>query len=116
MPTDNLDISSDVIRGYIDPMILRILLEGPSYGYQISKRVLQMSGGLYAVKQTTLYSAFARMERNGLVQSFPQVAQNGKRRTYYRMTAAGMTHYRQKCREWQLTKDVVGRFLEGSVE
>ena len=44
------------------------------------------------------------------------VAQNGKRRTYYRITAAGMAHYRQKCREWQLTKDVVGRFLEGSVE
>ena len=34
MPTDDLDISSDVIRGYIDPMILRILLDGPSYGYQ----------------------------------------------------------------------------------
>ena len=55
------EISSDYIRGYIDPMILCVLLQGPSYGYEVSKRIRQISGGLYAVKETTLYSAFARL-------------------------------------------------------
>ncbi len=32
-------ISSDSIRGYTDIMILYLLLEGPSYGYEISKRI-----------------------------------------------------------------------------
>jgi PadR family transcriptional regulator PadR len=65
------------------------------------------------VKETTLYSAFARLEKGGLVESFPQVAENGKRRTYYRITPAGIDHYQARCREWKLTKDVVGRFMEG---
>ena len=76
------EISSDYIRGYIDPMILCVLLQGPSYGYEASKRIRQISDGLYAVKETTLYSAFTRLEKGGLVESFPQVAENGKRRTY----------------------------------
>ena len=107
------EISSDYIRGYIDPMILCVLLQGPSYGYEVSKRIRQISGDLYMVKETTLYSAFARLEKGGLVESFPQVAENGKRRTYYRITPAGIDHYQARCREWKLTKDVVGRFMEG---
>ena len=107
------EISSDYIRGYIDPMILCVLLQGPSYGYEVSKRIRQISGGLYAVKETTLYSAFTRLEKGGLVESFPQAAENGKRRTYYRITSAGIDHYQARCREWQLTKDVVGRFMKG---
>ena len=37
------EISSDYIRGYIDPMILCVLLQGPSYGYEVSKRIRQIT-------------------------------------------------------------------------
>ena len=53
------------------------------------------------------------MERNDLVESFSQDAANGKRRTYYRITEAGRSHYRSKCEEWELTKDVIERFTKG---
>lgn len=106
-------ISSDVIRGYIDTMILCLLLKEPSYGYEISKLIRQTSDEKYVIKETTLYSAFARMERNDLVESFSQDAANGKRRTYYRITEAGRSHYRSKCEEWELTKDVIERFTKG---
>ena len=33
------EISSDVIRGYNDTMILYILLKEPSYGYEISRQI-----------------------------------------------------------------------------
>ena len=32
-------ISSDIIRGYNDTMILYLLLDKPSYGYEISKQI-----------------------------------------------------------------------------
>jgi len=32
-------ISSDVIRGYVDTIILSLLIEGDSYGYEISKNI-----------------------------------------------------------------------------
>ena len=74
---------------------------------------LPAPGRLYTVKETTLYSAFAHLERGGLVEEIPQAAENGKRRTYYRVTPARIDRYQVRCREWRLTEDVVGRFMEG---
>ena len=106
-------ISSDVIRGYNDTIILNLLLEEPSYGYEISRRIRSISDEKYIIKETTLYSAFTRMEKNGYIESFYQddIDSGGKRRTYYRITDAGRTYYREKCEEWNLTQDVIARFI-----
>lgn len=105
-------ISSDVIRGYIDTMILFILLGGPSYGYEISRRIREISMEKYSIKETTLYSAFTRIEKNGYVTSFSQNAENGKRRTYYQITPEGREYYALKCEEWKLTQEVISRFTK----
>ena len=94
-------IGSDVIRGYTDTMILFLLLDEPSYGYEVSKRI----------KETTLYSAFGRLERNGYIESFPGNVTFGKPRTYYRITEKGREYYREKCDEWKRTKNLVERFI-----
>ncbi|MDD6481836.1 MAG: PadR family transcriptional regulator [Lachnospiraceae bacterium] len=107
-----MSISSDVIRGYNDTMILYLLLEKPSYGYEISKHIKTLSDGKYIIKETTLYSAFTRMEKNGYVESFQsQSADTGKHRTYYRITESGRQYYRTKCDEWNLTQEVVEKFI-----
>lgn len=108
-----VSISSDVIRGYNDTIILYLLLDKPSYGYEISKQIKKLSEGKYIIKETTLYSAFTRMEKNGYIQSFyDEDASNGKRRTYYRITDAGRQYYQDKCEEWKLTKEVVENFIK----
>ena len=89
-----ITISSDVIRGYNDTIILYLLLDKPSYGYEISRMIRQLSDGKYVIKETTLYSAFTRMEKNGYIISFSRSADNGK-----------------KCEEWNLTKEVIGHFI-----
>lgn len=105
-------ISSDVIRGYNDTMILFLLLEKPSYGYEISKKIKQLSEEKYVIKETTLYSAFTRMEKNGYIVSFSSdEGGSGKRRTYYNITDLGRQYYRSKCEEWNLTKEVVEHFI-----
>lgn len=105
-------ISSDVIRGYNDTMILYLLLDTPSYGYEISKQIKKLTEEKYVIKETTLYSAFTRMENNGFITSFFQDAENGKRRTYYRITDKGKEYYKDKCDEWILTKEVVENFIQ----
>lgn len=106
-------ISSDVIRGYNDTMILYILLKEPSYGYEISKLIKSMSEEKYIIKETTLYSAFTRMEKNGYIESFSDEDKgNGKKRTYYKITEAGRKYYFDKCEEWKLTQEVVEKFIQ----
>ncbi len=106
-----IEISSDIIRGYNDTMILFLLKKEPSYGYELSKQIKNLSDGKYIIKETTLYSAFSRMEKNGYIESFVSESDAGKKRTYYRITEAGIQYYNEKCEEWQLTKEVVERFV-----
>jgi DNA-binding PadR family transcriptional regulator len=105
-------ISSDVIRGYNDTIILYLLLNGESYGYEISKNIRELSEEKYIMKETTLYSAFSRLESNGYIESFYGDESFGKRRTYYRITPSGLAYYKEKCEEWELTKDVINRFIK----
>lgn len=105
-------ISSDVIRGYNDTIILSLLLEAPSYGYDISRTIRQRTGEKYIIKETTLYSAFSRLEKNGYIDSYSGTESQGKPRTYYRITAAGRQYYREKCAEWNLTQEVINRFVK----
>ena len=89
-------ISSDIIRGYNDTMILYLLLDTPSYGYEISKQIKALSN-----------------EKNGYITSFPGVGDNGgKKRTYYSITDAGREYYKARCEEWALTKEVVEQFIK----
>lgn len=105
-------ISSDVIRGYNDTIILFLLMEQPSYGYEVSRQIKQLSEEKYVIKETTLYSAFTRMEKNGYVKSYIKEAEGtGKKRTYYQITEAGKTYYKEKCDEWVLTKEVIEHFI-----
>lgn len=105
-------ISSDVIRGYNDTIILYMLLDKESYGYEISKSIREISEEKYIIKETTLYSAFTRLENNGYIKSYFGDESNGKRRTYYRITDTGMEYYREKCKEWEITKEVVNKFIK----
>ena len=114
MGKDTAGISSDVIRGYNDTMILFIFNKDPSYGYEISKQIRMLTEDKYIIKETTLYSAFTRMEKNGYIESFiaePDATGSGKKRTYYRITDLGKTYYDEKCSEWALTKEVVEHFM-----
>ena len=65
-----MGISSDVIRGCNDTIILCLLLDSPSYGYEISRRIRLMTEDAYNIKETTLYSAFTRLEKQGASSHF----------------------------------------------
>jgi len=105
-------ISSEVIRGYIDLMILCVLRAGESYGYEIGKQIREITEGEYIIKETTLYSAFARMEKAGLIESYPGSITHGKPRTYYRITQKGLDFREEKREEWDFTKKIISKFLE----
>jgi PadR family transcriptional regulator, regulatory protein PadR len=105
-------ISSDVIRGYNDTIILYLLLDHDSYGYEISKKIKELSDEKYIIKETTLYSAFNRLEKKGYIESYYQDQTFGKRRTYYRITESGSNYYYEKCKEWEVTKEVMNRFIK----
>jgi len=68
------------------------------------------------IKETTLYSSFSRLEKNGFLVSYQGDETFGRKRTYYKITNAGRTYYLQKCQEWSLTKKVINVFTREDIK
>jgi DNA-binding PadR family transcriptional regulator len=49
-----VELSSDVLRGHTDPMVLNILRGGDAYGFEIYNTILELTGEQYELKETTL--------------------------------------------------------------
>lgn len=103
-----------LISGTLDVMILETLTPNPSYGYEISQSVLSRSNGQFELKEGSLYPALHRLERSKHLKSFWQ-EHDGRRRKYYRITAAGKKLLERKRAEWtEFSKAVNGVLgLEG---
>lgn len=107
-----VELSSDIMRGYNDVIVLSVLADGDSYGYEISRCISERSSGRYPIKETTLYSTFTRLERNGYIRSYSGTETFGRQRTYYTITDSGRQFLLEKCEEWRLAKEVIGAFID----
>lgn len=104
-------ISSDVMRGFNDLLILSILKKGDSYGYEISKNISNISESKYSLKETTLYSAFSRLEKNGYIVGYESDKTFGRKRTYYTLTKNGIEYLDFKIKEWKEIEEVMELFI-----
>jgi len=109
-------ISTDLIRGHTDTIILNVLRHGDSYGYQIYKTIIEMSGNQYELKEATLYTAFRRLEKRGYIASYWGDETQGGRRKYYRITEDGLGRYEQNNKDWHFAKSVLKKLIEGGIK
>jgi len=110
-PLSEARISSDVIRGHIDTMILRLLQDGDKYGYEVCKLILVKSQGEYELKEASLYSSLKRMEHEGKITAYWGDETQGGRRKYYRITDAGKSVYSCLRNNWEYTKKILDRLI-----
>ena len=107
----NLGISSDLIRGHINTIILRSLYDGDKYGYDIINEIEKKSGGLYSLKQPTLYSALKRLESLQYVKSYYGEFSNGGRRKYFTLTDLGRKVTEQNLSEWEYSRTIIDSLI-----
>ena len=111
-----MSISSDTLRGHTDTIILTQLMRGDNYGYEINKTIRQRTGGAYDFKEATLYTAFKRLEQNGLISSYWGEDGPGARRRYYSITDEGRRQRDENCREWQSTRALLDALISSEEE
>ena len=108
--TDN-KISSDLLRGHTDTIILKLLLDGDKYGYEISKLIQTNSRGEYELKEATMYSSLKRLEGDGGITSYWGDETQGGRRRYYSITKKGKQLYSENKNNWEYAKRVLDNLL-----
>jgi len=106
-----VSITSDLIRGNTDTIILAQLLTKDSYGYEINKVIQDKTGGSYEAKEATLYSAFRRLEEAGMITSYWGDETTGARRRYYSITKLGRALYEKNKQDWQEAKSIIDRLI-----
>lgn len=104
-------ISSDLIRGHINTIILRTLYDGDKYGYEIINEIEEKSKGQYSLKQPTLYSALKRLESQDFVTSYWGGVSNGGRRKYFQITDKGKKIVEQNLAEWEYSRTVIDSLI-----
>ena len=104
-------ISSDLLRGHTDTMILKLLMSGDKYGYEISKLIQAKSGDQYELKEATMYSSLKRLENDGSISSYWGDETQGGRRKYYRITERGKSTYFENKENWEYAKRILDQLL-----
>lgn len=106
-------ISSDLIRGHINTIILRTLYERDKYGYEIIEEIESKSHGQYTLKQPTLYSALKRLETQGYINAYWKTDEVslGGRRKYYTLTDSGREIAEKNQAEWEYSRTVIDSLI-----
>jgi DNA-binding PadR family transcriptional regulator len=107
-------MSSDLLRGHTDTIVLSILTHGDAYGFEIYNRILERTGEQYELKETTLYSSYKRLEADGCITSYWGDETQGARRKYYRITGLGQKMLEQNIRDWQFTQKIINNLIGDS--
>ena len=108
---DDMPVNSDMLRGFHDLMILFRLSHGESYGYELSKYIRDRTNDVYTIKETTLYSSFNRLEKNGFISSFSKEEKRRRKRTYYKLTDQGKIQLEQLTEDWKTTQQILNQFI-----
>ena len=108
------DRSSDLVQGTLDMLILKTLALEPIHGYGVAVRIEQISRGVFQVNAGSLFVAFQRLQRAGLIRSEWRATENNRRAKYYSLTEQGRKKLSSETREWQRQVAAIARILEAS--
>jgi len=107
-----MKVGKDLVAAAATPLVLGILAEGESYGYAISKRVTELSGGELDWADGMLYPLLHRLERLGYVETGWRTSSAGRQRKQYRLSQDGRAALADQRRQWEVVHDTLRRAWE----
>jgi PadR family transcriptional regulator PadR len=92
-------IASDLIKGSLKTIVLKVLKEnGRMYGYEITRKVEEMTSGQIKLTYGALYPVLHKLENDGVLITEPE-NYNNRIRIYYSLTDKGHSVVEEKIRE-----------------
>jgi PadR family transcriptional regulator PadR len=106
------DPNTDVIQGTLDMLILKTLSIEPMHGFGISRRVEQVSRGVFKVNPGSLLTALQRLERAGWLDSAWRQTENSRRAKFYCLTRSGRKQLEIETTDWARRASAIARLLK----
>ncbi len=102
---------SELLKGTLDMLILKVVALSPIHGYAISQRMQQISKDFFQVPQGSLYPALHRLEDRGWLQAVWKESETGREAKFYTLTNKGRKQLDAELQNWERISDAVALIL-----
>lgn len=102
-------ISKELIGASAMPIILSMLKNGDSYGYEIVQKVKELTKDGITWKEASIYPVLKKLENGGMIKSYWKVQEGERYRRYYTLLDDGKKQLEQNRYEWELVHSVFER-------
>ena len=102
---------SDLLQGTLDMLILKTLALESMHGLGISRRIEQITRGVFQVQPGSLFPALHRMEHEGWIAGEWGESENKRRAKYYSLNTAGRRRLSEEKQNWKRLALAINRVL-----
>lgn len=102
---------TELLRGTLDMLILKVVAMGPIHGYGIAQRIGQMSRDFFRLPQGSLYPALHRLEDRGWLKAAWRATETGREAKFYALTPKGRRQLEAEIRDWEQLTGAVAMIL-----
>src|SRR3982750_24612 len=92
---------TDVLQGTLDLIVLRLLEQGPSNGWDLTQAIQVVSQGILSVNYGTLYPALHRLEAQGGLSAAWGITDNNRRARMYQLAPSGRKQLAEERKSWR---------------
>lgn len=100
-------IIEQLMAAALEPVVLAILAQGESYGYEMIQRVHALSGGKITWTDDMLHPVLQRLNTQGLIDSEWRTAENGLKRRYFSISSTGRIQLNAMREQWQCVSSML---------
>ena len=104
-------LNPQIKRGSAEVAILAVLADRPLHGYEIGKAIERETSGALSFNLASLYPMLYRLEKRGWVKGSWEAKASGRRRRFYRLTAAGAKQLAALGKQWRVFFQALNRLV-----
>lgn len=97
-----MKVSKELMAASAVPLILSLLSRTDAYGYELMRRIEEVSGERLHWRPGMIYQVLHRLRRKGWIESRRSQNPNGPDRIYYRLTPRGTRALAEELEPWLL--------------
>lgn len=101
--------TKELVGASAPPIILSLLKQGDSYGYEIVQKVKELANGEIKWQEASIYPVLKKLENQGMIKSYWRVQEGERPRKYYSIQNEGIKFLEGNKREWNLMYGVFGK-------
>ena len=110
-----MDLSNwqtQIRKGLLDIVVLNLLQNGQSHGYEMIQTLRQING--LEIREGNIYPILARLQTDGLIESYSEPSRDGPPRKYFKLTEHGRKTLEEMNSHWDLIIDSIQNIRKGA--